>query len=118
MQNGAVVNVSSLSAIQVNVDSPAYNVSKAAQDHLTKTFAKKYTGQGVRINSVNPGFVRASPCLTLLPRRPHLVWLLLYTDSVHPQDRTAGAPPTCSADSPSGHPLFTYSTGFARLAVR
>lgn len=62
MQNGAVVNISSLSAIQVNVDSPAYNICKAAQDHLTKTFAKKYTSQGVRINSVNPGFVSRLPC--------------------------------------------------------
>ena len=58
LQNGAVVNLSSLSAIQVNPDSTAYNVSKAAQDHLTKTLARKYTKLGVRINSVNPGFVR------------------------------------------------------------
>ncbi|BDA48978.1 3-oxoacyl-[acyl-carrier-protein] reductase FabG [Coccomyxa sp. Obi] len=56
-KNGAVVNLSSLSAIQVNPDSAAYNVSKAAQDHLTKTLARKYTKLGVRINSVNPGFV-------------------------------------------------------------
>lgn len=52
------MNLSSLSAIQVNPDSTAYNVSKAAQDHLTKTLARKYTKLGVRINSVNPGFVR------------------------------------------------------------
>ena len=52
-----MVNLSSLSAIQVNPDSAAYNVAKAAQDHLTKTLARKYTKLGVRINSVNPGFV-------------------------------------------------------------
>ena len=57
-QNGAVVNVSSISAIQINLDSPSYNICKAAQDHLTKTLAKKYTSKGVRINSVNPGYVR------------------------------------------------------------
>lgn len=56
-KNGAVVNLSSLSAIQVNPDNAAYNVSKAAQDHLTKTLARKYTKLGVRFNSVNPGFV-------------------------------------------------------------
>lgn len=72
VQNGAVVNLSSLSAIQVNPDSAAYNVSKAAQDHLTKTLARKYTKLGVRINSVNPGFVRLahpSPPFTLLRAR-------------------------------------------------
>ena len=57
MQNGAVVNLSSLSAIQVNPDGAAYNIAKAAQDHLTKTLSRKYTSKGVRINSVNPGFV-------------------------------------------------------------
>jgi NAD(P)-dependent dehydrogenase (short-subunit alcohol dehydrogenase family) len=57
VQNGAVVNLGSLSAIQVNPDSAAYNVAKAAQDHLTKTLARKYTKIGVRINSVNPGYV-------------------------------------------------------------
>ena len=62
MQNGAVVNLSSLSAIQVNPDSAAYNVAKAAQDHLTRTLSRRYTCRGVRINSVNPGFVS---CLIL-----------------------------------------------------
>ncbi|CAK0786472.1 hypothetical protein CVIRNUC_009685 [Coccomyxa viridis] len=56
-KNGAVVNLSSLSAIQVNPDGAAYNIAKAAQDHLTKTLSRKYTSKGVRINSVNPGFV-------------------------------------------------------------
>ena len=65
-QNGAVVSVSSLSAIQINLESPSYNICKAAQDHLTKTLAKKYTGQGVRINSVNPGYVRARNPLSSL----------------------------------------------------
>lgn len=69
LQNGAVINLSSLSAIQVNPDSFAYNIAKAAMDHLTKTQARKYTKLGVRVNSVNPGYVRApaslSSCMTL-----------------------------------------------------
>jgi NAD(P)-dependent dehydrogenase (short-subunit alcohol dehydrogenase family) len=68
LQNGAVVSVSSLSAIQINLESPSYNICKAAQDHLTKTLAKKYTGQGVRINSVNPGYVRAWPFPLLITK--------------------------------------------------
>ena len=61
--------MSSISAIQINLDSPSYNICKAAQDHLTKTLAKKYTSKGVRINSVNPGYVRRyTPCLRLACR--------------------------------------------------
>lgn len=74
LQNGAVINLSSLSAIQVNPDSFAYNVAKAAMDHVTKTQARKYTKLGVRVNSVNPGYVSGlsymHACLsrqTLLP---------------------------------------------------
>ena len=59
-QAGAVVNLSSLSAVQVNADAASYNVCKAAQDHLTKTLARKYTKRGVRVNSVNPCYVRRS----------------------------------------------------------
>lgn len=41
MQNGAVVNLGSLSVIQVNPDSAAYIVAKAAQDLLLKTLARQ-----------------------------------------------------------------------------
>ena len=60
-QAGAVVNLSSLSAFQVNPDGISYNVCKAAQDHLTRSLARKYTKDGVRINSVNPGYVSVPP---------------------------------------------------------
>jgi NAD(P)-dependent dehydrogenase (short-subunit alcohol dehydrogenase family) len=33
----------------------AYGVSKAALDHLTRTWAAELQGTGVRINSVDPG---------------------------------------------------------------
>jgi NAD(P)-dependent dehydrogenase (short-subunit alcohol dehydrogenase family) len=78
LQNGAVVNLSSLSAIQVNPDSAAYNISKAAQDHLTKTLARKYTKLGVRINSVNPGFVSAPAPMLLFPAQTGDAWSAFY----------------------------------------
>lgn len=64
-QAGAVVNLSSLSAVQVNTEAASYNVCKAAQDHLTKTLARKYTKRGLRVNSVNPCYVRA--CAPVFP---------------------------------------------------
>jgi len=78
MQNGAVINLSSLSAIQVNPDSFAYNIAKAAMDHLTKTQARKYTKLGVRVNSVNPGYVRTLASLPLCMTLQTLFVFLLY----------------------------------------
>lgn len=110
VQNGAVVNLSSLSAIQVNPDSAAYNVSKAAQDHLTKTLARKYTKLGVRINSVNPGFVRlpapaprtqSAKMLSCLPslHPPCIAWCCRSDHAEHLIGECKSIPHSCLQDS-------------------
>ena len=35
----------------------AYNTSKAAVDHLTRSVALEVAGRGVRVNAVNPGVI-------------------------------------------------------------
>ena len=35
----------------------AYNMSKAAVDHLVRTCALEVASQGVRVNAVNPGVI-------------------------------------------------------------
>lgn len=35
----------------------AYNLSKAAVDHLTRSVALETAGRGVRVNAVNPGVI-------------------------------------------------------------
>lgn len=57
---GVVVNVGSMSADIVNRPQwqPAYNASKAAVHHLTRSLAAEWAPLGVRLNAVAPGYVR------------------------------------------------------------
>ena len=56
---GNIVNVSSISSIRPFISTGfAYNTSKAAVDHFTKTIAVELAKEGVRANVVNPGPVR------------------------------------------------------------
>lgn len=52
---GVVLNVSSDAAVEAYETWGAYGASKAALDHLTRTFAAELDGTGVRFLSVDPG---------------------------------------------------------------
>ena len=55
---GSVVNVSSIFGIVGGFGvSPAYAAAKAAVRNLTKNVALLWAAQGVRVNSVHPGFI-------------------------------------------------------------
>jgi NAD(P)-dependent dehydrogenase (short-subunit alcohol dehydrogenase family) len=54
-RRGAIVNVSSVNGRRVFPGLAAYNVSKAALDHLTRCAAIELAAAGVRVNAVNPG---------------------------------------------------------------
>jgi NAD(P)-dependent dehydrogenase (short-subunit alcohol dehydrogenase family) len=55
---GAIVNVSSIAAIQtLGLPQAAYSASKAALVGLTRDLAQQWTGRrGIRVNAVLPGF--------------------------------------------------------------
>ncbi|XP_075974685.1 cyclohexanol dehydrogenase-like [Anticarsia gemmatalis] len=56
---GNIVNVSSIVGKRVTIENCfAYHTSKAGLDHFTKCVALELAPKGVRVNSVNPGFVR------------------------------------------------------------
>jgi meso-butanediol dehydrogenase / (S,S)-butanediol dehydrogenase / diacetyl reductase len=57
-RRGAIVNVSSVSALVTHEGGAAYSVSKAGLVMLTKTLALDYGPRGVRVNAVCPGWVR------------------------------------------------------------
>lgn len=56
-RGGSIVNVTSLGAHLGFPDNPAYQASKAALAQLTRAMAVDFSGWGVRVNSVCPGYV-------------------------------------------------------------
>jgi len=54
---GNIVNMSSVTGLRAFPNVVAYNMSKAAVDHLTRSVALEVAGRGVRVNAVNPGVI-------------------------------------------------------------
>lgn len=56
---GSIINTASISASIVNLpqQQTAYNTSKAAVLHMTKTLAIEWAQYGIRVNAVSPGYV-------------------------------------------------------------
>lgn len=57
---GCIVNTSCINSTKASTRSLAYNMSKAALDQFTKCVALELATDGVRVNSVNPGFVKTN----------------------------------------------------------
>ena len=56
-QGGAIVNISSLLGIRTNPGVIAYNAAKAGLDQITRQMASELARNGVRVNSLAPGYI-------------------------------------------------------------
>lgn len=84
LRYGRIVNISSgLGQLQkMTAGSPAYRVSKAALNALTRTLADEVAGSGILVNSMSPGWVQTDMGGTQAPRSVEegadtAVWLCL-----------------------------------------
>jgi NAD(P)-dependent dehydrogenase (short-subunit alcohol dehydrogenase family) len=53
---GSVINISSIAGMVGSTTSTAYHAAKGAVRLLTKAAAVRYAGDGIRVNSVHPGY--------------------------------------------------------------
>jgi NAD(P)-dependent dehydrogenase (short-subunit alcohol dehydrogenase family) len=82
---GSIINLSSIYGIVGAPDIPAYHASKGAVRLMTKTDALLYARDGIRVNSVHPGFIWTPLVEDLGRRSPEgPVAYREHLDSLHP----------------------------------
>ena len=77
---GSIVNIGSMSGCIVNKPQyqAAYNASKAAVHHLTRSLAAEWASRGVRVNAVAPTYIESE--MTLKGIKQHPDWLKTWLE--------------------------------------
>jgi NAD(P)-dependent dehydrogenase (short-subunit alcohol dehydrogenase family) len=58
---GAIVNISSFAAVMPEQGMPVSSALRAALSSITRIYAERYAAEGIRMNSVLPGFIDSWP---------------------------------------------------------
>ena len=69
-KKGAIINISSMSALFGLTEVVAYSSSKTALLGLTRTLASEYSHHGIRINAIAPGFIESKMFLDIMEKDP------------------------------------------------
>jgi NAD(P)-dependent dehydrogenase (short-subunit alcohol dehydrogenase family) len=71
---GSIILIGSMSGGVVNVPQPQmpYNASKAAVRHMGASLAVEWAKQGVRVNTISPGYMLTKLTRTILENDPEL----------------------------------------------
>jgi NAD(P)-dependent dehydrogenase (short-subunit alcohol dehydrogenase family) len=82
---GSIVNISSIYGIVGAPDIPPYHASKAAVRLMTKTDALLYAMNGIRVNSIHPGYIWTPLVEGMAKQSPDGVEAFRkHLDSLHP----------------------------------
>ena len=69
-RGGAIINISSVSALLVDTDRLTYSGSKAGVNILTKSMAISLSDYGIRVNAIAPGATESDMLREIMARRP------------------------------------------------
>jgi 7-alpha-hydroxysteroid dehydrogenase len=64
--SGSILNISSMSAENKNINMASYSSSKAAVSHLTRNIAFDLGPKGIRVNAIAPGAIKTDALATIL----------------------------------------------------
>ena len=90
--SGAIVNVASIAALTSMPGQAVYSMTKAGLVSLTKSFAKEYGQQGIRVNAILPVIVETRFAKALIddPRVQKMLSGLPVPRAGQPEDMVAG----------------------------
>jgi len=69
-KKGAIINISSMTALYGIPQVVAYSSSKTALIGLTRTLAVEYSGEGIRVNAIAPGFIDSKMLRSAMDKDP------------------------------------------------